>query len=359
MFKKNKPQIGYKPASKKIKKKIKHSDSQSQLFKQGTAKITLTERFIKSIIYVVLRMVVKPSKWKEPEKNYQIIDRAYKRIMSSDFIFIPSSIAFYLMMSFMPILSMITFLYIIPGVSPWLEARNAGPSAVGDVIGKFIPGTKSLFSDLQKNISIGRSTAFTGGIAVATLSSFAISTWIAAGGFSKLVFTQSHIYKHKFTGGYWSNKAKGIFMVFSFTLVLLSALVINILLSGAIQKTDWSNTTKEVVTYSFLIVALFIGMIAGFTMLFKLSPRYKIKIKHVIPGALVAGIPTGIFLALFGPITSIWSYNSYGAIGAIMYIGMASLFVTNFIFIGLATNAAYYKTFVSLKMKNKWTFSNK
>ena len=359
MFKKDKPQIGYKSVSKKDKKKNIKSDSQSHLFKQGTAKVTLTERFIKSIIYVVLRMVIKPSKWKEPEKNYQIIDRAYKRIMSSDFIFIPSSIAFYLMMAFMPILSMITFLYIIPGVSPWLLARNAGPSAIGDVIGKFIPGTESLFADLQSNISQGRASSFKGGIAVATLSSFAISTWIAAGGFSKLVFTQSHIYNHKFTGGYWSNKAKGIFMVLVFTLVLLTALIINILLTGAIKKTAWSETTKEVVTYSFLIFVLFFGMIIGFALLFKLSPRYKIKIKHVIPGAMVAGIPTGLFLALFGPITSIWSYHSYGAIGAIMYIGMASLFVTNFVFIGLATNAAYYKTFVSLKMKNKWTFSNK
>ena len=359
MFKKDKPQIGYKPASKKEKKKNKTSDAQSQLFKQGTAKITLTERLIKSIIYVVLRMVIKPSKWKEPEKNYQIIDRAYKRIMSSDFIFIPSSIAFYLMMAFMPILSMITFLYIIPGVSPWLQSRNAGPSAIGDIIGKFIPGTKSLFSDLQANINAGQSASFTGGVAIATFSSFAISTWIAAGGFSKLVFTQSHIYKHKFTGGYCANKAKGVFMVFTFTFILLAALVVNILLTGMIKATAWSDLTKEIVTYMFLIVALFLGVISGFTALFKLSPRFKIKVKHVIPGAMVAGIPTGLFLALFGPITSIWSYNSYGAIGAIMYIGMASLFVTNFIFIGLAVNAAYYKTFISLKMKNKWTFSNK
>ena len=356
MFKKDKPQIGYKSLSHKEKKKIKKSERTSSLFVQGSKKITIIERIIKSIIYIVLRMVIKPSKWKEPEKNYLIIDRAYKRIMSADFIFIPSSIAFYLIMAFMPVLSMITFLYLIPGISPWMESKHAGPEAIGDILGKFIPGANSIFKELASNLKNGttKGTTF-----FATFFSFAISTWIAAGGFSKLVFTQSYVYEHKFTGGYWANKTKGIFMVMTFTSILIFSLIVNILFTGWIKSYNMEKTKENIIEYAFLVTALFVGMIMGFAILFKFSPRFKIKFKHILPGSFVAGIPTGIFLAAFGPITTTWSYGSYGAIGAVMYIGMASLFITNFIFIGLAVNAAYYKTFVSLRMRSKWTFSNK
>ena len=351
MANKKTPKVGYdKKTSSTIKKKA------SYLYTSGKHKVTITERIIKTLIYVVLRIVIKPSKWKNDERKYEVIERAYKRIMSADMIFIPSSIAFYLIMAFMPILSAIALVFAMPGVGPWLDTRGVGPKTVGDIIGKFIPGAKELFNNISSAL---KSTDFNSGALVITLSSLLVSMWIAAGGFSKLVFTQSYVFGHKFTGGYWSNKFKGISMSFAFTFSVLFALIINVFVNKAIYDSELELIWKDVFMYIFLILALFVGMISGFIGLFKFSPRFKLKFKEVLPGALVTGIPTALFLATFGPISSMWSYDAYGSIAAIMYIGMSSLFITNFIYVGLSVNVSYYRTFVRTETLKKWTLSKK
>ena len=116
---------------------------------------------------------------------------------------------------------------------------------------------------------------------------------------------------------------------------------------------------QKAIVYTFSIVSMFLGLFFGFIILYKYSPRYKIRIRDVVPGAMITTIPTAGFILMFGTITQLWTYSAYGVIGAIMFIGMASLIVTYFIFVGITANAAYYKTFVGDKVKTKWTLSNK
>lgn len=356
MFKK--PHVGYKKTkkTKTSRKQKRRYVSDLILYKPGGAKVSVMERVVKLLIYLALRLVIRPKKWKDPEKNYEIIDRTYKRIMSADFIFIPSSVAFYIIMAFMPVIAIIVFTTSLPGLE---DFKNQ----VDDVLGKFIPGMSDILKQAQEmfnpsnggHVSIATQVA---GIS-ATFTSLMVSIWIASGGFSKLIYTQSYIYEHKFVGGYWMNRIKGMFMVLAFTAFLVGALLINIFVNRYINSWNVSESGKTVAKYVFLIFGLLCLTFFGFLALFKFSPRYKIKLRHVIPGAMVAALPTTLFLSLFGIITNLWSYGAYGSIGAIMYIGMASLIVSNFLFMGLISNAAYYKTFVGLTVDKKWTVSKK
>ena len=359
MFRKRKPKVGYQKDIKKTKKTKKSAIH--LLFVSPKKKISMIEKFIKLIIYVALRLVIRPRKWKDPRKNIEIINRTYKRIMSADFVFIPSSIAFYLIMAFLPVLSLISLIYLIPGVGDFFSSHRIGThgkntgDAVSDVLGKFIPGAQSIFTDVRKVMSGGTSA----GASVAVISSLLVSTWIAANGFSKLIYTQSYIYGHKYLGGYWMNKLKGMFMVLAFTFFLMLSLVVNVSFTIWISSMGIDTTYKHVIVYSFSIFTMFFGLFVGFIILYKYSPRFKIRIRDVVPGAMITTIPTAGFILLFGTITQVWTYGIYGVIGAIMFIGMASLIVTYFIFVGITANAAYYKTFVGDKVKTKWTLSKK
>lgn len=402
----NKPNTGYE--KKKKPKKMKNHYI-GKLLVANPKKVSLNEKIVKFLIYLALRLVIRPKKWKDPKKNYEIIDRTYKRIMSADFIFIPSSIAFYLIMAVMPILSLIMFLYQFEAIQELLskghyhytwtqtigttstnvsmdfksselfsehisELRKTHPTIMIDnqtskwiieedllanVLGKFIPGLKDVLNSMQSFTKGGGKHIVNAGALTATLLSLVVSTWIAAGGFSKLVFTQSYMYEHKFVGGYWMNKFKGMVMVTIFSIVLFLALAINILITKQIDSSELSDTWNSFFKTFFLVVGLFVGVFLAFIALFKFSPRYSIKIRHIIPGAMVSTIPTAGFLALFGLISSLWSYGNYGVVGTVMYIGMSSLIITYFIFVGLSANVAYYKTFVGEKVKNKWTISKK
>ena len=390
-----KPSSGYK---KKPKLKNKKEKYLSYLFVSPQKKVSINEKIVKFLIYLALRLAIRPKKWKEPKKNYEIIDRAYKRIMSADFIFIPSSIAFFLMMSFMPILSLIAFLYSIPWINHELTEghyvdasthttifANDGiyygdkelkipiklplkseyiidKDSLSEILGKFIPGIDSLLKQLRilfsKPAGATIHSVNVGGIA-ATILSLLVSTWISAAGFSKLVYTQSYIYEHKFVGSYLTNKIKGMLLVVGFTLFLFGSLTINILLERWVSSFNIIEFWKDFILRSILIIGLAIATFCGTVLLFKFSPRFKIEIRNVIPGAMVTSIPAFGFLTLFGTISSLWSYGNYGIIGVIMYIGMAAIIITYFIFVGIITNAAYYKTFVGTKVKNKWRISNK
>lgn len=64
----------------------------------------------------------------------------------------------------------------------------------------------------------------------------------------------------------------------------------------------------------------------GFASFFKFSPRYKIKFRHTLPGAMVATLPTVIFFAVFGALvqSKLLDYTYFGTIGTIMYLGLAA-----------------------------------
>lgn len=155
------------------------------------------------------------------------------------------------------------------------------------------------------------------------------------------------------------NKLKGMMMVITFTFLLVIALTINIVMTSWIRESNMTDDWIDFFIHFWLIIALGIDLFILMIILFRFSPRFKIRIRNVIPGAMITTIPTLLFLSLFSFIAKWWSYGNYGSIGTIMYIGMASLIISYFIFVGIIANAAYYKTFVGDRVKTKWTISRK
>ena len=356
MPRKKKIKSGYQK-DKKPKVRKKNRSWLSKLIVAPYRKVSLMEKIIKFFIFIALRIAIKPSRWKEPKKNYEIIDRTYKRFMSNDFIYIPTSIAFYIIIAFMPILSIISLVYYIPPIEIFLEnnRNKENLDLLQQVIGGFIPGSTELIESLKEIPDSGLAPGALGTIIVSLI----ISTWISSNGFAKIVYTESYIFNHKFVGGYWMNRLKGFFMVLCFVFFLLLILFANILFVNWLNHHHEKGILRRLWTYLWLISTLSVGVFVGIISLFKFSPRFFIKVRHTIPGAIVTTVPTVGFLVFFGIITSFWHYDRYGIVGSIMYIGISSLIIVDFIYVGLITNNSYYKTFVGDKMKKKWTISRK
>lgn len=359
-----KPHVGYE--KKNVKKKRTTLGKKERGYLSAIIipngkhhKMSFIERLIRFVIYIALRIVIRPKAWKDPRKNYEIIDHAYKRIVSADFVYIPSSIAFYIIMAFMPIMSLIMAINNLEFFKEWMEVPGDPNKAtyIETILGKFIPGIKELLSQI-KGVTNGGTMVSQIGAWAAIIFSLAVSTWIASGGFAKLIFTQSYIYEHKYVGGFWANKFKGLSMVLSFTAYLLMALIVNVAFEHLLNAVNWSETIKDVIRYSFLSVGLFFLIFIGFIVMYRFSPRFKTRIRWIIPGAMTSTIPTAGFLILFGSVSSLWNYGQFGAIGTIMYIGMGALTITYFIFVGILVNSAYHNTHIG-KVERKFTFSRK
>ena len=69
-----KPRTGY-DKSKKQKKKKNHYIS--SLLVANPKRVSTQEKIVKFLIYIALRLVIRPRRWKDPKKNYEIIDRTY------------------------------------------------------------------------------------------------------------------------------------------------------------------------------------------------------------------------------------------------------------------------------------------
>ncbi len=101
-----------------------------------------------------------------------------------------------------------------------------------------------------------------------------ITTWIAAGGFAKLIYTQSYLYEHRFVGGYWMNKFRGMMLVLQFTVILAIALTINIIVDREVHALPIDPVAQEAIMYIFLIFGLFVLMLMMFLFFYRFSPRF-------------------------------------------------------------------------------------
>lgn len=335
-----------KPKDKQNSQKIKKRKYLLQLFSFGKKKNNIIEKLVKFLIYCALRLVIKPKRWAKSTKNYELINRVYKKLMSFDFTFIPSSIAFYIIIAFMPIMALILLVTNLPVLQEVFDIEN-----VSSVIGRFIPGFKTIIDGLHSEIQNSATTTIAQ-VFIASSTTFVVllSIWIASAGFSQLIYTQSYIYKQKYAGNWFSNRIKGVFLVIAFTLFLMLCLLVNVQVDKLIDKTGISFGLKEFLKYSFLILGLFILLFLSFSGLFKFTPKFYIKYRHVIPGAMVSTLSTTFFFAFFAILAQTFShYKFYGVISILMYIAFSSLWIAYFLFAGLITNYAYYETHVEVK----------
>lgn len=303
------------------------------------------ERILKFLIWIILRIAVRPVHWKDKRKNKNIIDNAYKRIVSKDFIFIPPAIAFYLIMGFVPTILMA--LIIISQNQLLYEYIQQHFLQRIDII-------QNLDSSSIFNISIGSIISF--------VLIMITSIWIASAGFAKFVFTLSHIYGHDKLGGYWMNRLRGATIVLCFSIFvslgLILAAAVPLLLSAIGIRQD--HFLYRFLLWAFIICGGFVYLYGGFVALFKLSPRFKLTWRQIHPGSMMATIPTMGFIFLFSIITRYTlNYSSFGAVAPFMTLSMSMLIISYFLYIGILVNVSFYKTHHSKATISKFTISKK
>ena len=337
-------------------KKINNRKWKSSFLKSIIIKKTysppLKEKIIKWCSLSALLIGFTGMNWKSRLRNKSVVNNAYKKIIEPSFVFLPPALAFSLVMAFIPILLLI---YIIISSNSALSAHSN--QALVSIFGKYA----NIFFDTGNTWKIFSSSS-TGVVSILLI--ILISSWTAASGFSKFIFSCSLIYKHDRYGGFWMNRLRGISIVIIVALYLSLMLTIFIGITIGLDKSAWLSGVpwlRILIDKVILFITTTFTIYLGIGALFKFAPRFKLTWKHIHPGAIIATIPTAIFLVLFTNITSYaFNYSTIGgSLSYYMTMAMSLLVFSYFIYIGVIANAAFYNTHVAETTKRKMTVSRK
>lgn len=303
-------------------------------------KTTIFEKIIKLFVKFAFWISVAKKYRLNKNKNEELINRTYEKISSKEFGFLPSSTAFHFLIAFVPITSMVYLLLsFIPG--------GFHTAFFEDVLGRIIPG-------IQNVLEIGTSPdALGAGKLTAFILIFLSSLWLASGGFAKFVYTENYIYDHKSMGNFFTNRFRGLLIVISITIYIFIASLTFLAFIKVINLGKSYTYTKIVITYIILAIWIIVTVALGITLLFKLSPRFKLQWKQIAPGITITAVPTTIFVVVFGFSTSLIDYGKYGLIGSMLYLGLFIYFITYFLYLGIIANSSYLKTYFTIKTQDK------
>ncbi|WP_027334584.1 YihY/virulence factor BrkB family protein [Mycoplasmopsis felifaucium] len=309
-----------------------------------TYKTPFLEKIIKFFIKTIMFAVIPRSSWKNNPKVNELINRIYQRFSSRDFAFIPVSFAFYLLVSFVPIMiSVFLLLKLLPLGLEWLFFSA--------ILSRIIPGVESLVAGAQF-----------GGVATyaVIIPLFLASLWVSSGGFAKFIYSENYIYRHESTGNWFLNRLKGFITVFWISIYIFVSTTLYLYTYKLFGfATSHDKNAENIYFYISFSLYLLVGLYIGFSLLFKISPAFKLSWTQVAPGALIASVPTIIFISIFGYLTSLIDYKKFGVFGTFMYIALLVSIASYFMYLGIIANEGYYKTYHSRYTINKKTWFKK
>ncbi|MBU4689510.1 YihY/virulence factor BrkB family protein [Mycoplasma zalophidermidis] len=342
----NEEQIYTGQNPKKIKKaynkKIKKSVINKSVIPNENKQWWLLEKIIKFFIMLILWIATPKTTWKNKSKTKELIDRTYNRFTAKDLTFIPISLSFYFLVSFVPILTVVIVL-----LSFIQDYNNV---FLNVILVRIIPGVENLIN--VPNLNINHGVQYTT-IAILLLT----STWLGSNGWGRFIYSQNYIYGHETLGNFFINRIKGFFIVVSISIYLFLVTAFYIFIYKLIS-TNLNSVGEKIFFYVSFDIYLMIVLYFGFTLIYKLTPSFKLSWNSVLPGVLIASFPNMLFIGAFGYLTSLIKYNQYGAIGTFMYIALFVSSLSYFIFLGLIVNESYYKTYHSSYTiaKREWLF---
>ncbi|WP_371246145.1 YhjD/YihY/BrkB family envelope integrity protein [Mycoplasmopsis agassizii] len=310
------------------------------------------ERIVKLIILVSLSIFVSKSKIKNKQKRSELIDRTYSKLSSRDFTFVPLATSFYLLLSFVPVVLIVTlFVNLIEGY---------GEISLNNIYDRVIPG-------LSRTIN----SIFPGDVSITHLSISAILQnspggpwpilvlilsliWISSSGYSRLIYSMSYIYEHDNYGNILINRLKGMFII------IVIIFMLNVFLNGYVVFISQIDKLYDGPAYEAIFYLTFMPTTAIFyylmlLFLFKFAPKFKLRFSHIQPGIFVALIPIWILTLIFQAIVRTSSFNVLSFMAVIFFAGTFVLFFSYFLYAGVLANEAYYKTFHSLRTVSKYT----
>lgn len=302
------------------------------------------KRITTFIIKFGFRLTFSKKTWnKNKEQNEELVENTYKKIQSREFSFIPAGLALYLFMAFIPILTIV--LSIFSFSAEYTEILRV------DILGRLIPGIESSIPAIQEFFESNA------GGSIALIILLISSIWLSSNGFVKFIRSESLVYDYKSIDNLLILRIKGILIVFGLSalisLMLLIFIPILLLLKTSLKD---NPSLYSAIFYLLSFVSITLGSYFSFLLLFKMSPSFKLRFKDVSPGAIVATIPTSLFVVIFGSISSIDSinYGNFGTIGTFMFLVILILQMSFYLYIGLIINASYYETFIGQKLISKY-----
>lgn len=341
---------------KKIQTKLDSGKRKSPFLKhiiiKRAYKPPLRETIIKSIVVLALNIGFLGTTWRSRLKNKMVVNNAYHKILHPNFIFFPPAFAFSLVMAFIPIILLI---YLIVGSNNTVSVEVT--KVLTRMFGQYAPILITPTTTWSRFIQ-SPSGAFS------LIFLILISSWVSASGFSKFIFSCSLIYKHDQYGGFWMNRLRGMSIVISIALYFSLFFTLLSGMSIGINKIHWLKNIPwlfNIVNKIFLFILIVITIYFGIGMLFKFSPRFKLKWKHIHAGAIIVSIPSSLFIVFFTWISSFaLNYSVVGGnLSYFMTISMSMLVISYFIYIGVIANSSFYNENISKVTQRKLTVSRK
>ncbi|WP_117275500.1 YhjD/YihY/BrkB family envelope integrity protein [Mycoplasmopsis edwardii] len=317
------------------------------------------ENLMKSIISFFASILIFAITPADKIKRNKVVHQVYRSYDSKEFNFIWLSTIFYILISFVPVIYIVSFLNItindsIPKFTDYVMpyAKEKVPNISSNIFqtlfntiifDKFIPGGNLYFAAENKQPinSFFKIYALIPGSFIALPS-----LYISSGGYGKLISAYNYIFSHNKTGSYWGNKVKGLGIVITVSLLLWLFSTLNIFL----QTSIWLKYKESVKWLSDLVYLLFVFMFIFvlFLVLFKITPSFKIKFKDSFRGSLISSIPTFILVVIYTYLYKLISYDKFGsAVGFFFSVGFFINWYIYFMFLGIIFNNAYYKNYVS------------
>ncbi len=327
MLRRNKIKTGWDAVSKKNKNYEKSKVPWTARYEiKHVNEDNIISKIIKFIIRVSLFFAFDRKDVTKSKTNL-MINNTYNILSSNQFKFIPSSVAFYLMLSFIPI-----FVIVVSIISALNE--NWYGYLINEIFYHLIPGMQNMFSKVD----------FDTGEILFIVFFMISSIWFASKGINKFRDSFTQLYGFEDKQNFIIKRLKSIFIVvmisiyFSITTVAFTPLMI------LIKKNINNNVLYEVIFYLFsFIYILFFGYI-GIGLLYKYISPIKLKWSYLNLGILTSLIPIVIFLLLFSTICKFLNYEKFGTIGTFIYLVLFILYISYFLHAGIIINSSYYKT---------------
>ena len=297
-------------------------------------------KIIKFIIKISLFFSLDNKKNLSKTKKNVTIDITYNTLSSSQFKFIPAAVAFYLLLSIIPIIVIV--LSIVNIIS-----NSWNVFLVNQVLPRIIPGIQTLFS---VNIPLNSANL------ILTFIFVFSSIWFASKGVNKFIDSFVEIYSYNDRQNFITKRIKSMLIV-TFISIYFSIIAISFV---PLVQLIMNNISNEIIyDFIFYLISFFYVFFFGYIgigLLFKYISPFRIKWKYLNLGILTSLIPIVLFFLFFSTITKFLNYEKFGLVGSFLYLVIFILYISYFLHAGIVFNASYYRVNVLHNMVVKKTF---
>ncbi len=267
-------------------------------------------------------------------------NNTYAILSSAKFKFIPSSVAFYLFFSIIPIS------VIVVSTIAFID-MNWNNFLMDEILSFIIPGFNTLFTI---------NSDWNAANILLTLIFLSSSIWFASKGISKFRDSFTELYGFDNKQNFLVKRMKSIIVVILISIFLIISSIAFIPVVQWIKLLITNTIAYQYVLYALLFIYfLFFGYI-GIGLLFKYISPIRLKWSYLNLGILTTLIPLILFILLFSSICKFLNYERFGVIGSFLYLMLFVQYISYFLHAGIIINSSYYKLNVYQNVEIKKSF---